>query len=136
MKYLRIFLLILIPFFILMTTCERNNKKEKCQSPEIVVKEYYTLLEKGETAKAAEKFSHNGHNLTPEELIKMKEVLEWKVNALKEKNGIRDLIIIEETFVGDDKSARVKYNIVFNNGTEEDRKQSLEKIEGRWYLKY
>lgn len=136
MKYLSFLLLILIPFFMLMTTCDRNNKEEKSQSPENLVKEYYALIEKGETAKAAEKFSHNGHKLTPEELIKMKEMLQWKANALKEKNGIKDLIIIEETFVGDDKSARVKYNIVFNNGAEEDRMQSLEKIEGRWYLKY
>ena len=110
-----------------------GTAKDDC--PGIAIERFYMLLENREFGTAAQMYSNKGRKLSAEELIKIEETIKRSAEKHKKKNGISEVIVIEEILIGDHKTAFVKYNIVYNNGEEDDLKQAFEKIDGRWYLK-
>lgn len=105
------------------------------ESPGVVMERYYKLLESREYKKVAQMYSNKGRELSAEELLTVEEKIKKTAEKHKNKDGINDVIVIEEILIGDRKTAFVKYNIVYNNGEEDDLKQAFEKIDGKWYLK-
>lgn len=106
----------------------------KNDTPGQVVEKLYKLLQDKKYEKAAAMYSNKGKMLTEEEAEKLEGMAAMAYTQFQEKDGIKEVIIIEETLVGDEMTAKVKYNLVFNNGEEDDKKQALTKIDGKWYL--
>lgn len=135
MKIFRLLLAFIIPLIAIMATCESENTEGENKTPGVVVEEFYRLLQNEEIEKAAGMYSLNGYPLSAEETEKMESILSWAVEGHRMKGGIKEMIIIEETIIGDNKTAKVKYNMAYNNGDEDDKMQALEKIDGKWYMK-
>jgi hypothetical protein len=135
MKTFRLLMISLVVSAISLASCGGGGGSvAKNDTPGEVVQKLYELMQDGKYEKAAAMFSNKGEKLTADEIKKIEGMIEWAVSENEKKGGIKEVIIIEEIIVGDDKTAKVKYNIVFNNGDEDDKKQALEKIEGKWYL--
>jgi len=135
MKTLRLLMIALIVSAIGMASCGGGSGSvAKNDTPGQVVEKSYKLLQDENYEKAAAMFCSNGKMLTKEETEKLEGMMAWATTEHQKKDGIKEVIIIEETLVGDELTAKVKYNIVFNNGDEDDRKQALTKIDGKWYL--
>jgi len=133
MKTLRLLMIALIASTITLASCG-GGSVAKNDTPGQVVEKSYKLLQDENYEKAAAMFCSNGKMLTKEETEKLEGMMAWATTEHQKKDGIKEVIIIEETLVGDELTAKVKYNIVFNNGDEDDRKQALTKIDGKWYL--
>jgi len=133
MKTLRLLMIALIATTITLASCG-GGSVAKNDTPGQVVQKSYKLLQDKEYEKAAAMFCNNGKMLTEEEAKKIEGMMAWATTEHQKKDGIKEVIIIEETLVGDNLTAKVKYNMVFNNGDEDDRKQALTKIDGKWYL--
>ncbi len=135
MKTLRLLMIALIVSAIGMASCGGGSGSvAKNDTPGQVVEKSYKLLQDENYEKVAAMFCSNGKMLTKEETEKLEGMMAWATTEHQKKDGIKEVIIIEETLVGDEMTAKVKYNIVFNNGDEDDRKQNLKKIDGKWYL--
>ena len=135
MKTLRLLMIALIVSAIGLASCGGGSGSvAKNDTPGQVVEKSYKLLQDENYEKAAAMFCSNGKMLTKEEMEKVEGLCAMGYAQFQEKDGIKDVIIIEETLVGDELTARVKYNIVFKNGDEDDKKQALTKIDGKWYL--
>jgi ABC-type glycerol-3-phosphate transport system substrate-binding protein len=134
MKTLRLLMVALIASTITLVSCGGGSGAAKNDTPGQVVEKSYKLLQDKEYEKAAAMFCNKGKMLTEEEAEKIEGMMAWATTEHQKKDGIKEVIIIEETLVGDEQTAKVKYNIVFNNGDEDDRKQALTKIDGKWYL--
>ena len=129
------FLMILMVLLATAIISCAGNSTVKNENPGKVIEEFYKLLQQGNYEKAAAMYSYKGRKLPDEEIKTMKRILSKTYDNYKNKGGIKDFIIIEETIIGDNKTAKVKYNLVFNNGDEDDKEQAFEKIERKWYLK-
>lgn len=123
-----------ISLMIGFASCMGDNEANN-ETPGDVVENFYRLVQNKEYDKAARMCSNKGKILTVEEVQKVEKRISWSAVDYENKNGIKEVIIIEETVIGDYVSAKVKYNIVYNNGDEDDNVQALEKINGKWYLK-
>ncbi len=133
MKTLRLLMIALIASTITLASCG-GGSVAKNDTPGQVVEKFFKLLQDKEYEKATTMYSNKGKMLTEEEAEKIEGMMAWATTEHQKKDGIKEVIIIEEIIIGDDKTAKVKYNIVYNNGDEDDRKQALEKIDGKWYL--
>ena len=111
-----------------------SGSVSKNDTPGQVVEKSYKLLQDENYEKAAAMFCSNGKMLTKEETEKLEGMCAMAYTEFQKKDGIKEVIIIEETLVGDELTARVKFNLVFKNGDEDDKKQALTKIDGKWYL--
>ncbi len=135
MKTLRLLMIALIASTFTLASCGGGGGSvAKNDTPGEVVEKSYKLLQDEKYEKAAAMFCNKGKILTEEEAEKIEGMMTWATTEHQKKDGIKEVIIIEEIISGDDKTAKVKYNIVYNNGDEDDRKQALEKIDGKWYL--
>ncbi len=135
MKTLRLLMIALVVSAISLASCGGDGGSVvKNDTPGQVVQKSYELMLDGKNEKAAAMFCNKGKILTEEEAEKIEGMMTMATTEHQKKDGIKEVIIIEEIISGDDKTAKVKYNIVYNNGEEDDRKQALEKIDGKWYL--
>ena len=125
---------IIITLLVLIVSCDGHGKAES-DNPGTTLEEYYRLIQHEDYPEAAKMFSNRGHKLTDEESAKMEMRIRRIAENHERKHGIREVIIIEEILIGDHRTAFVKYNIVYNNGEEDDIKQAFEKIDEKWYLK-
>jgi len=125
---------IIITLLALIVSCDGQGKAES-GNPGTTLEEYYRLIQHEDYLKAAKMFSNRGYKLTDEESVKMEKRIRRTAENHKRKHGIKEVIIIEETLIGDHRTAFVKYNIVYNNGEEDDVKQAFEKINEKWHLK-
>lgn len=126
--------LFIIVMFTLIVSCNENGKTVN-NNPVKTLEEYYRLVKKENYPEASQMFSNRGHKLNDAELVKMEKRIKRIAENHKWKQGIREITIIEEVLIGDNKTAFVNYNIVYNNGDEEDIRQGFEKIENKWYMK-
>ncbi|MFI3261915.1 MAG: DUF4878 domain-containing protein [Rikenellaceae bacterium] len=53
---------------------------------------------------------------------------------IEKKGGIKSYTIGEETISEDGESAKVKVTFEYGDGTTDDEKTNLEKVDGKWYL--
>ncbi len=134
MKELQTLFFSMMTLVFIVSSCEENSTS-KNETPGETIEKYYDFVLAEEYKKAAEMFSNKGRTLSLEEAKKIEDMITWAANDYKKKSGIKEVIIIEETIIGDYVTAKVKYNIVFNNDDEDDKKQALVKIDGKWYLK-
>jgi len=76
----------------------------------------------------------DGTKLTEEEATKLVGLMAMGMEQEEEKEGMKDIEIIEETISEDGNTATVKYKIFFNNGDEKESEGRLIKIDGDWYM--
>jgi len=126
--------LLIIIIFALVVSCDGHGKAVS-DNPGQTLEEYYRLVKNENYPEATKMFSNRGRKLTDAELVKMEKRIRRIAENHKRKLGIREITIIEEILIGDHKTAFVKYNIVYNNGDEEDIRQGFEKIDEKWYMK-
>ncbi|MEN8249754.1 MAG: DUF4878 domain-containing protein [Bacteroidota bacterium] len=135
MKTFRLLIISMIALAIGMASCGGGSGSvAKNDTPGQVVEKFFKLLQDKKYDKATAMYSNKGKMLTEEEAEKIEGMCAMAYAEYQKKDGIKEVIIIEETLVGDDQTAKVKYNLIFNNGDEDDSKQALEKIDGKWYL--
>lgn len=133
MKNSKVLLVLLPALMIGLTSCNQDDTSNN-KSPGVVIGDFYKLIQENAYEKAAGMYAHQGKKLTAEEAETMKNIIAWAADEYEKKGGIKEIIVIDETIIGDYKTAKVRYVLVFNNGDEKDMKQGLEKIESNWYL--
>lgn len=135
MKTFKLLMISLVVSAISLASCGGGGGSvAKNDTPGEVVEKFFELLQNKKYEKAASMFSNKGEMLTEEEAEKIEGMCEMAYAEYEKMDGIKEVIIIEETLTGDELSAKVKYNLTFNNGDEDDKKQALEKIDGKWYM--
>jgi len=126
--------LFIIIIFAFIVSCDGDGKAVS-NNPGKTLEEYYKLVKNENYQEASKMFSNRGRKLTDAELVEMEKRVRSIAENHKRKLGICEITIIEEILIGDHKTAFVNYNIVYNNGDEEDLRQSFEKIDEKWYMK-
>jgi hypothetical protein len=133
MKHAEIHIAFIISLFIMINACDTKTTTGG-GDPGSVIEDYFKLIIEENFENAAKMYRIGERELTEDECKKVRDMIEWAVDQYEIKGGIKEVIVVEETKIGDNKTAFVKYNIVFNNGDESDLKQSMIKAEGKWYL--
>jgi hypothetical protein len=131
MKHVEIYVAFIIPILIMLYACETKTSSDE---PGDTIENYFKLIIEENYESAAKMYRQGERELTGDEYEKIREMIKWAVEQYETKGGIKEVIVVEETKIGDDKTAFVKYSIVFNNGDESDLKQDFIKVDEKWYL--
>lgn len=101
------------------------------RTPSSAVESFYRAMEKGDT-EAAVSFLHPSFvKMLGEE--KLRAALSESALKLKEKGGIKDIEVTEDSVAGE--AAHVTAVLKYGNGTQDMEKHALVKEDGRWYIK-
>ena len=76
----------------------------------------------------------DGTALTKEENEKLTGLLTLVSKELEKKQGMKEIQMVEEKISQDGNTAIVKYRIVYNDGTTEDKDTNLAKVNGDWFM--
>lgn len=101
------------------------------RTPSSTVESFYRAVEKGDSEAAVEFLHPNFVKMMGEEKLRA-GISEYALN-LKEKGGIKDLEVKEDSVAGE--AARVTAVLKYGDGTQETEKHALVKENGRWYIK-
>jgi hypothetical protein len=115
-----------------ITSC--GSGASMSDTPGDAVKKAFTLLKEKDYASAAKFFAAEDRLATEEETKKIEGMMAIAYVEFEKKGGIKEILIEEETIAEDGKTAKVKYNLKFNNGSDDSNHQSLQNFEGKWYL--
>jgi hypothetical protein len=76
----------------------------------------------------------DGVAFTKEDTEKFTGLCTWASQEYEKKQGLKGIEILEEKVAEDGMTATVKYKLQFNNGTEDNDKVDLKKINGDWLI--
>ncbi len=106
MKTLRLLMIALIVSAIGLASCGGGSGSvAKSDTPGQVVEKLYKLLQDKKYEKVTAMYSNKGKMLTEEEAEKVEGMCAMANAQFQEKDGIKEVIIIEETIVGDYRSS-------------------------------
>jgi len=103
------------------------------KTPADVSKSFTEKMEKGDI-EAAYKLLDGTAEATEEESQKVKALLGEGSKQIKEKNGIKNIEVIEETISEDGKEAEVTLNITYGNGETDESTSKLKKTDDGWKM--
>lgn len=131
MKKLLEFLFLVAALTLFMSSCEKSTPSKAYQS-------YVELLKKGDYKTFAQNFSIND-SLSAEDQAKQVDLYESIITdkvdkKLKEKNGLKEMQVLEETFSEDGNKAILKVKFIYGDGTEEESTQEMVKQKGQWKM--
>lgn len=133
MKKIRLLVVAMMAALIGLASCGGGGVSKNA-TPGEAVEKFYQLVQKEDYAGAAKMFAGNGKLLTGEETTKIEGMIGMAATEYKEKDGIQSITIIEENISDDQQKAKVRFDLVFGNGEKDRSNQSLEKVDGKWYL--
>lgn len=133
MKKTKLLIITLMAAMIGLASCGGGGVSKNA-TPGDVVEKFFQLLQKEDYAGAAELFASDGKTLTSEELTKIEGMIGMAAAEYDKKKGIASVTITEENISDDNMKAKVKYDMVFGNGEKERSSQSLENVDGKWYM--
>lgn len=129
LKFLPVLLLTAIIFSL--SSCGSGS------SPSDTIKKAYDLMKAKEYEKVTTLYvTRDGKKFTEEEAKKMEGLFGM---AAKEqfdtKDGLKNIVIDEETIDEDGNGAKVVYTVNFKNGDSDKEDARLIKIDGKWFIK-
>lgn len=133
MKKMNIFTLALIVMSFSLASCGGSGAS-KGDKPGDVVKSFYKLMQKKDFENAAKLFASGDQLATQEETTKIEGMIGMGYAEYEKVDGVKEVSITEEEIAEDGLTAKVRYTIVFGDGSEDNTKMTLHKIEGKWYL--
>ncbi len=63
-----------------------------------------------------------------------KGLVEWANKEYAKKQGLKEIQIVEEKVAEDGMTARVRYKLIFNDGSDSNDKANLKKVDGSWLI--
>lgn len=119
---------------LFMTSCSSSS------SPGDAYKGYMELMNKGDYKAFAQGFAVD-ETQTPEEQEQATQMIEGLIGdktkkMMEEKQGLKDVQVLEETIGEDGKTATLKVKYVYGDGTEEEGTQEMVKQDGKWKMKF
>ena len=114
-----------------MSSCEKSSPSKAYQG-------YVELLKKGDYKTFAQNFAIND-SLSSEDQAKQVDLYESLITdkvdkKLKEKDGLKEMQVLEETFSEDGNKATLKVKFIYGDGTEEESTQEMVKQKGQWRM--
>jgi len=104
-------------------------------TPEGVVKEYLTEVQKGNYEKALRLYFNKGGQVTEENEKEMLQMFEEKMkSSVEKKQGIASFEVGTAEMSEDGNSAIVPSTINYGDGTSKEDTNKTVKIDGKWYL--
>jgi hypothetical protein len=77
----------------------------------------------------------NGEELTDEEKTKIRAFLPSAKEEMDKKEGLKEVVIVEETISADGKTATVKSYLIYGNGDKSSEDEiNLVKVNGNWRI--
>ena len=131
MKRIFSYLIILAAAMCFMTSCTKS-------SPSAAFLNYMEKLKAGDYKGFVQGFSVD-ENKTPEEQEKAQQTLESLISdktakSMEEKQGLKDIQILEETIDEDGKTATIKAKLIYGNGEEQVNTQKMVKQGDEWKM--
>lgn len=105
------------------------------KSPGDTIKAYWKAVGNGDYEKATEYVvKKDGTKLNDEEKTKVSGMISMGKSEFEKNDGYKDIKIIKEEIAEDGKSAKVEFDIIYNNGETEKENQKMLKVDGGWYV--
>ncbi|UMB54286.1 DUF4878 domain-containing protein [Lutibacter sp. A64] len=106
-------------------------------SPGDTIKKAYDLMKAKDFEKVTTLYvTGEGKKFSEEEAKKMEGLFGMAAKEeFDNKDGLKNIVIDNETIAEDGNSARVDYTVNFKNGDSEKENAKLIKIDGKWFIK-
>lgn len=106
-------------------------------SPGDTIKKAYDLMKAKDFEKVTNLYvTGEGKKFSEEEAKKMEGLFGMAAKEeFDNKDGLKNIVIDNETITEDGNSARVDYTVNFKNGDSEKENAKLIKIDGKWFIK-
>jgi len=133
MKKLFGILVLMSAIALFMTSCTSS-------SPGDAFKGYMELMKKGDAKEFAKGFAVD-ETKTPEEQEQATQMIESLIGEktkkmMEEKQGLKDVQVLEETISEDGKSATLKVKFIYGDGSEEESTQEMVKQNDQWKMAF
>ena len=118
---------------LFMTSCSPS-------SPGDAFKGYMEMMKNGDNKGFAQGFAVD-ETQTPEEQEQQAQLIENLIGdktkkMMEEKQGLKDVQVLEETIGEDGKTATLKVKFVYGDGSEEESTQEMVKQGDKWKMKF
>ncbi|SNR61344.1 DUF4878 domain-containing protein [Lutibacter flavus] len=132
MKNLKIYAILLV----LAVAFSLNSCSSGTSAPGDAIVRAYDFIKNKQFEKAAKMYiSGKGEKFTEAETKKMEGLAAMAFEQHEKKDGVKNIEITEETIGEDEKSAKIKFIVHFNNGETDNEKADLLNIDGKWLIK-
>ena len=133
MKKLLGILVLFSAMALFMTSCQSST-------PGDAFKGYMELMKKGDIKEFAKGFAVD-ETKTPEEQQQQTQLIESLIGdktkkMMEEKQGLKDVQILEEAISEDGNSANLKVKFIYGDGSEEESAQEMVKQDGKWKMAF
>lgn len=136
MKPLKLFLSLFIVLATLMTVSCGEGGVAGSSPGDVVKTMAINLQEENYDAVVDLYINKNGEELTDEEKNKVKAFLPSAMEEMDKKGGLKEVVIVEETFSEDGNAATVKSYLIYGNGEKSNEdKTDLVKVNGDWRVR-
>jgi hypothetical protein len=132
MKHLKLLLVLLLTAVVFsVSSCGSGS------APSDTIKKAYDLMKTKDFEKVTALYvTRDGEMFSEEEAKKMEGLLGMAAKEeFDSKDGLKNIVIDEETIEEDGQTAKVKYTVHFKNGETEKEDVQLIKIDGKWFIK-
>lgn len=131
MKKLVYYSLMAIAAVLFMVSCSSTS------TPSGAMKKYLSAVKSGDYEEFVEGI--NFSKVDPQKLDETREgftamMKEKGAEDLEKKGGLKDFEILSEEINEDGNSAVVAYKQIYGNGEEEESKQKMVKVDGKWLM--
>lgn len=132
MKKLFSYMMLITVMALFMTSCSSTS------SPSSAFKSYMAKMQSGDYKGCAQGFAID-ETKSPEQNAKAIEMIEAMLadkgdKAIKEKGGLKDIEVLEETISEDGNKATLKAKFTYGDGTEQENTQEMVKQNGEWKM--
>lgn len=76
----------------------------------------------------------DGQPFSEKDTEMFKGLVEWANKEYAKKQGLKEIQIVEEKVAEDGMTARVRYKLIFNDGSDSNDKANLKKVDGSWLI--
>lgn len=131
MKKLFSYMLLITVMALFMTSCSSSG-------PGSAFKSYMEKMKTGDYKGCAQGFAVD-ETKTPEQNAKATEMIESILTdkadkAIKEKGGLKDVEVLEESISEDGNTATLKVKFTYGDGSEQENTQDMIKQNGEWKM--
>lgn len=124
----------------MMLSCGGGSTSEKApailsKTPTDVVKAAMALVQAKDALGAIKYYVRkDGQAFSEKDTEMFKGLVEWANKEYMKKQGLKEIQIVEEKVAEDGLTARVKYKLLFQDGSASDDRATLRKVDGNWLI--
>lgn len=89
-------------------------------------------IDNGNIEAIKDAFYNGGKELTEEEDQKISALVQYSVDDMKKKGGLKSVEVVKEDINDEGTEAVVKLKVIYNNDIEDTQKYDYQKIDGVW----